>query len=62
MTILKEDITFKFSDETEYRTLAEGCPPPIIEPPTKPDPCQMGFKMGDELAKTVARLTVPKLN
>ena len=44
-----------------FNNLPKGCPPPVIIPPEKPDPCQMGYSIGENVSKTIANVVVPQL-
>ena len=59
--VLREDAKFSWERSGEFHHLPVGCPPPILTAPEKPDPCSMGFKIGEEVATVIANVVVPQL-
>jgi len=57
-TILHQFSTFNYSGHNsegdKFEHLPAGCPPPEIPQPTKPNPCNMGYKVGQVISTTVA--------
>lgn len=56
-----ERVYFSYTKNGTKHTLPKGCPPPTVEPPKEEDPCKMGFKAGQLIARTVSNLIVPQL-
>lgn len=59
--VLREDAKFSWERTGEFHHLPAGCPPPILQAPEKPDPCSMGYKIGEEVATVIANVVVPQL-
>ena len=50
-----------WNENGPFTHLPVGCPPPIISPPPKPDPCQMGYEVGEVISTTIANIIVPQI-
>lgn len=37
-----------------------GCPPPVLTPPKEENPCEMGYNVGQVIARTLSNIIVPK--
>ncbi len=64
MSVKRQVVYYSYTSTTdisEMHRLPASCPPPVIPKPEKPDPCRGGFNIGEEIAETVAKLTVPEL-
>ncbi len=59
--VITEKAKFSWNEMGPFKALPTGCPPPIISPPEKPDPCQMGYSVGKVISKTIANVVVPQL-
>lgn len=44
--VTNERAKFSYTINGELHPLPSGCPPPLIPPPTKPNLCSMGYKVG----------------
>lgn len=61
LSVVNEKVFFSYTEGGEKFPLPVGCPPPLIEPPKKEDPCKNGFDVGDVISRTIARLVIPRL-
>lgn len=61
LKLVWQKVYFAFNADDQGEVLPAGCPPPIVEPPQKPDPCKNGFQVGDVISRVVSRVVVPKL-
>ena len=52
--VSNERAKFSYSLNGELNDLPIGCPPPIIPIPVTPNPCNMGYKVGQVISRTVA--------
>ena len=59
--VTNERAKFSYKKNGKLFPLPTGCPPPMIPPPTHPNPCSMGYKVGQVISRTVANIVVPKL-
>lgn len=61
MKLLRSNVTFNYDgDDNNMHELPEGCVPPSPETPQE-NPCQNGFKLGEDIIKNVATMVTKKL-
>ncbi len=58
--VLSQETKFSFDEYDYYELLPPGCPPPIITPQNKEDPCKDGYKVGQVISTVIANLIVPR--
>jgi len=61
MKLLRSNVTFNYDgDDNNMHELPEGCVPPSPEV-TPPNPCENGFKLGEDIIENVATMVTKKL-
>ena len=59
-TVKGEKVYFSYRKNGEFGQLPAGCPPPVVSPPVEENPCEMGYNVGQTIAKTISNIVVPK--
>lgn len=61
MKLLRSNVTFNYDgDDNNMHELPEGCVPPSPEV-TPPNPCENGFKLGEDIIENVSTMVTKKL-
>lgn len=61
LKLLRSNVTFNYDgDDNNMHELPEGCVPPSPEV-TPPNPCENGFKLGEDIIKNVSTMVTKKL-